>query len=78
MSPLTIGLLGIVVLLILIFMGVHISVALSAVGMVGMWLIFGLDRALTMTASAAFSKISSFSNTAVPFFILMGMSGCIY
>ena len=73
MSPLTIGLLGIVVLLILIFMGVHISVALSAVGMVGMWLIFGLDRALTMTASAAFSKISSFSNTAVPFFILMGM-----
>lgn len=73
LEPITIGLLGLVALLFLIFMGVHISVALSTVGIVGMWMIFGFNRALTMSASAAFGKISSFSNTAIPFFILMGM-----
>lgn len=73
LDPITVGLLGLVVLLLLIFLGVHISVALGVVGIGGMCIIFGFDRAITMSASTAFGKISSFSNTAIPFFILMGM-----
>ncbi|WP_158964978.1 TRAP transporter large permease [Chachezhania sediminis] len=63
---------GLVVLLALIFAGVPIAFALSAVGLVGVISIIGLDPALAMFGQIYFDSGRSYTLSVVPLFLLMG------
>jgi len=66
-----IGLIGIVVLMILLFLGVHIGFALILVGFIGFALVGGINPALANVALVSFDKINSFHFAVIPLFLLM-------
>jgi C4-dicarboxylate transporter DctM subunit len=74
MSGLEIGLLSMVALIVLIYAGMHVSIALCLVSLVGVWAIkdnFLLaERLLALAASDA---VSSYEFGVVPLFVLMGL-----
>ena len=72
MSPELIGIIGIFVLLALIFMRVWIGFAMTAVGLVGYWILEGWDRAAVMIGTEPFSQISDLTLATIPLFVLMG------
>jgi tripartite ATP-independent transporter DctM subunit len=72
MSNLTIGSLGVVALLVVLFLRVPIGVALALVGVCGYAAIDGWRKALSMFASVPFELASAYSLSVVPLFILMG------
>jgi C4-dicarboxylate transporter DctM subunit len=72
MSVATIGLLGIALLLILIFLRVPIAVSLALSGLVGYAAIDGWHGALKMGGLVPYSLANAYSLSVVPLFILMG------
>lgn len=72
MSPETIGLLGLLVLVVLILIRVPIGVSLIAVSFVGTGLIVGERVAWGMLGVIPYSLASDWSLSSVPMFILMG------
>jgi tripartite ATP-independent transporter DctM subunit len=72
MTPTAIGALGIVAMLVLIFWGTPIGVAMGLVGFVGFALMSGLDPALAVLGIGPFSSVSSYTLTVIPLFVLMG------
>jgi len=74
MSGLEIGFLSIVVILILIYTGMHVPVAFCLVSLVGVWAIKGnFEQAAKLVALAASDSISSYDFGVIPLFVLMGM-----
>lgn len=73
MEPFTIGILGLVVLLVLISLGVHVAIALLVVGFFGTTILAGVAPALTQVAGNAFYYVASETFVVIPLFILMGM-----
>jgi C4-dicarboxylate transporter DctM subunit len=71
MSPAVIGFLGIAVLMLLIFLGVHVGFALIIVGFVGFALIAGNDPALANMALIPWAKTNNYSFAVIPLFLLM-------
>ena len=72
MDPLTIGILGIICLLVFLALGVHIGVALGFVGFLGSSLIVGLDASMWGSVNAMYYKLASFELITVPLFVIMG------
>ncbi|MBW2031575.1 MAG: TRAP transporter large permease [Deltaproteobacteria bacterium] len=72
MSPLTIGALGIVLLMIFLFMRMPIAVAMGVVGVMGMSVVVGVDAGLSVLKTAPFAAIAKYGFSVVPLFILMG------
>ncbi len=72
MDPLTIGISGIIGLLVLLALGVHIGVALGFVGFLGSSLIVGLDASMWGSVNAMYYKLASFELITVPLFVIMG------
>ena len=76
MSNLTIGLLGVVALLAVLFARVPIAVALALVGMAGYAAIDGWDTALDVMGAVPFElasvRANAYAFSVVPLFILMG------
>jgi len=72
MDPLTIGILGIIGLLIFLALGVHIGVALGFIGFLGSGLIVGIDASMWGSVNAMYYKLASFELITVPLFVLMG------
>src|SRR5512135_3741921 len=60
-----------IVLLVLIFLGVEIFIALGAAGILGILLFRGPD-ALTLAITSCFGQITTFELLALPLFVLMG------
>jgi C4-dicarboxylate transporter, DctM subunit len=71
MTPVEIGLAGIVFMLILMFLGIHIGFALMFTGFIGFGMIVGWEASLSNMALIPFEKINSFHFAVVPFFLLM-------
>lgn len=60
-------------LLILIFAGIHIAVALGLVGVAGLWVATGRpEPALALLASTSFEALRDYVFVVIPLFILMG------
>src|SRR5262245_3168671 len=72
MSVPVVGLLGVVLLLLLIFVRVPIAVALATSGLLGYAALDGWRPALKMFGLVPFQLASAYSLSVIPLFILMG------
>ncbi len=76
-SPLVIGYIGIFLLIILLFSGIHIGVVMGLVGFLGVTFISGLEGGLTILKTVPFTTFANYGMSVIPLFILMG-SFCFY
>ena len=72
MTPLMIGLIGLIVLFILIAIRIPIAFAMFLVGFGGLALTGNLSRAISMAGSTAYHSIGNWMYLVIPMFILMG------
>jgi len=72
MSPLTIGYIGLGVLMVFLFLGVPIGAIMGLVGFAGMVWISGLGAGLGVLMTVPVATISTYSYCVIPLFILMG------
>lgn len=72
MSPFIIGAIGIGVMLLLLFLGVHIGVAMALVGFVGFMFLTSVGAGLSLTATTPWRTAASYSLSVIPLFIWMG------
>jgi tripartite ATP-independent transporter DctM subunit len=72
MDAYLIGLLGVLLLLVLLVLGMHVGLALTISGFVGLAYILGVQRALEMAVSSMYGKISGTALVTLPLFILVG------
>ncbi len=72
MTVAAIGVLGVVLLLVLIFLRVPIAIALATSGLLGYAALDGWSTALKMFGTVPFQLASAYSLSVVPLFILMG------
>jgi tripartite ATP-independent transporter DctM subunit len=72
MSSETVGLVGIIVLLVLLAARMWVGTAMAIVGFFGITYIRGIDQALTLTGMIPYQNIVYYPITVVPMFVLMG------
>lgn len=75
MTVATIGLLVIVLLFFLFFIGLEIGFAMALAGFIGFAAIVNVDAACNLVAKDVFSVFSSYGFTVIPMFVLMGQIG---
>lgn len=74
MEPTTIGLVSVALMLVLIYLGMYVGVALTLLSFVGVWIIRGdIGIASNLLALAANDAISDYIFGVVPLFVLMGL-----
>jgi C4-dicarboxylate transporter DctM subunit len=72
MNPVTIGIIGIAVLLLFFLFGMPIAFSMAFVGFAGFAYLAGLFPALSLLAQDIFGEFSSYPLSVIPMFILMG------
>jgi C4-dicarboxylate transporter, DctM subunit len=72
MSPEIVGLIGLVFLFVLLFLGMPIGVGLAFTGFFGFAYFFGFQGALNQLGTVPFTSAASYGMVVVPLFILMG------
>jgi tripartite ATP-independent transporter DctM subunit len=72
MNEITVGLLGIVILLILFCMGLELSFALAIAGFFGFGYLISFTSAFNLLAKDYFDTFNSYGLTVIPVFVLMG------
>lgn len=75
MSPLTIGILGMLLLFLLFFLNIPISVAMILVGYLGYGFITSFSAANRIVAGEIYTTFTSYSLSVIPMFVLMGFLG---
>ncbi|MCX5812362.1 MAG: TRAP transporter large permease [Proteobacteria bacterium] len=72
MDPITTGIIGSVVLIVLLFLGMPIAFVMMFVGFLGLWSLSSLDAALPKVADTIYGVAANYPYTIIPLFILMG------
>jgi C4-dicarboxylate transporter, DctM subunit len=72
MSAETLGIIGLILMLILMFLKVPLGIVLIMVGLGGFMLIAGFDQGLSILGSTAFRTSSGYMLLVMPLFIFMG------
>ena len=72
MSPELIGLIGLLIMIALLFLGMWIGAAMAMVGFLGYVVIMGFEPACGVVSQIPFTTMASYVLTTVPLFILMG------
>ena len=72
MESTTVGLIGLIVLIIVLFSRMPVGFVMALVGFVGFCYMVSVDAALRLLAKDVFDIFSDYSLTVVPLFILMG------
>ncbi|OQY23414.1 MAG: C4-dicarboxylate ABC transporter permease [Desulfobacteraceae bacterium 4572_35.2] len=73
MSLFTLGIIGIIVLLVVIFaLRVPVGFAMAIVGFIGFWKVVNLPAAMGMVGAESWKVFSSYGLTVIPLFVLMG------
>ncbi|MEJ5357459.1 MAG: TRAP transporter large permease [Desulfobacterales bacterium] len=72
MDAVLLGVAGVVLLLVLLLAGMHVGMALILTGFFGLTTVLGPERALEMSVSAIYGKISGTALVTLPLFILVG------
>ncbi len=85
MDPVTIGLIGVAVLVVIFLLGMPVGFTMAFVGVVGFMVTKGPNAGLRLLASDFWDTWSSYSLTVIPMFVFMGsvafyagMSGRLY
>lgn len=74
MSALLIGLISVLALLVLVYAGMHVAIALILISFVGVWVIRGdITIASNLISLAASDSIATYEFGVIPLFVLMGM-----
>ncbi len=73
MSPEQIGILGIVLLFILIFLKIPVGICLLMVGVWGYFQLITPEGALSALGSELYTSVGSYSLSVIPLFVFMGM-----
>jgi len=73
MDGIILGVLGLVLLLVFIFMGMNLALSFFIIGFFGIWLIKGWAVASTTIQSIPFLSFDSYSWSVIPLFIFMGI-----
>ena len=72
MSPATVGIIGIVLLIFLFLIRIPVAFAMALVGFVGFAYLTGPEAALNLLGRDIFDEFSSYPLSVIPMFILMG------
>lgn len=72
LSSLTIGIVGLVILIFLLLLRVPVALAMASIGFFGYWLISGLDPTLRLMGLVPYSTVANYTFTVIPLFLLMG------
>lgn len=72
MTPVEIGFLGLVAMMVLIFTGIPIGIAMAVVGFLGFTLMSGTGPAMGLLMTVPYSTAANYALSVVPLFILMG------
>lgn len=73
MRPEVIGIIGIIVLIVLLFMRVWVGAAMALVGFGGLLLMRGFTQTISVLGTVPFNELNNQTMTAIPMFTLMGM-----
>ncbi len=72
MDAALLGIAGFILILVLMAMGAHVSVAIGVPALLGLFYLMGLTPTFEVISSQIFGLATDYSFTAVPLFILMG------
>lgn len=72
MSEITIGIIGLAVVLVMFLTGIELGFAMALVGFVGFSIIVNIQAALNLLAKDVFDVFASYGFTVIPLFVLMG------
>jgi C4-dicarboxylate transporter DctM subunit len=72
MSEVTIGIIGLAVILLMFLTGIELGFAMAIVGFVGFGIIVSTKAALNLLAKDVFDVFASYGFTVIPLFVLMG------
>jgi C4-dicarboxylate transporter, DctM subunit len=72
MSPVVLGIVAIVIMIVLFLLRMPVGFAMAFVGFIGFSLLIGLEPGLGLLARDFFDIFSSYSLTVIPMFVLMG------
>ncbi len=72
MSATTAGIIGVLLMIVLLFLGMPLSFTFAFSGVVGAALILGWDSGLSFLASIPFTSAASYTFVVMPLFMLMG------
>ena len=75
MEPVTLGIIGLVALVVLIALGIPLAFAITLVAVAGIVEIFDFARAAVQIFNMLFTKGTSFILASVPLFIFHGSAG---
>lgn len=73
MTGAEIGILSIVLIIVLIYSGLYVAVALGVVSFIGVWLERGFDTAINLLGFSAMEGVEDHKFAIIPLFVLMGM-----
>ncbi|MBT0959092.1 TRAP transporter large permease subunit [Alphaproteobacteria bacterium KMM 3653] len=74
MTGIEIGIISLVVMVVLIYLGMHVAISLAAVSFVAIWVFKGnATIAISLLTIAAKDTVASYSFGVVPLFVLMGL-----
>ncbi len=71
MSPEIVGIIGIIALIVLLFMGIYVSITMAIVGFVGYFILAGPLASLTNLYVVPFGLLKDFNFAVMPLFVLM-------
>lgn len=72
MSATTAGIIGVVLMLVMLFLGMPLSYTFAFSGVIGISMILGLNGGLTFLSSIPFTSAASYTFVVMPLFMLMG------
>ena len=72
LEPVTVGYIGVGVLIVLLFAGVHIGIVMGLIGVLGMAYLSGWGAGLGILRTVPYSTFASYDFSVIPLFILMG------
>ena len=72
MSPIMVGIIGIIALFLFIFSRMPVGFVMAIVGFIGFGYLVSFDASLNLIAKDVFSVFSSYNLTVIPLFVLMG------
>lgn len=72
MDPITIGIIGILLLFVLIMLEIHIGICMMIVGFIGVTVLIGYPAGMGVLKTTIFAHTGNYGLSVIPLFVLMG------